>query len=194
MRDQVGSIEVGAIEEIKNLRPELQVQPFENVRLFKYGKIPGRQARADVRVSSDVAEEAAVIRWSDKSVGIKPLTGISEDHRAGKCRIKKRPDRVTRVSVIGRVIAQLRSEWKSGLRGHNAIQRPSAKRMSESAAPGTQKFSAPPKRQFVSGRHDANVSNVVGCESPVYSRHVWVRKQGHCIRRRGCVQRVAVIH
>src|ERR1035437_7088390 len=129
MRDEIGGVEVGSIQEIEDLRSELEVQVFVYVRLFQHGEIPGSQARPNVGVSPDISKKAAVVRLRYEGVWIEPLTWISEHHRACESGIEKRSNRITRIPAVRSVVTKLGSEWKPGLGGHDAIQRPSASQM-----------------------------------------------------------------
>src|SRR5260370_34015379 len=68
--DEVGSVEIGAVEEIEDFGAELQVEALADGGVFQHGKIPGGQGGADVRIAADVAVKAAGGGRSDKGSGI----------------------------------------------------------------------------------------------------------------------------
>ena len=76
--DQVGRVEIGAVQQVEKFRAELQSQPFADSRVFQHGEIPGCQARTDESVAAEIAKEAAGGWRRDERVGIEPLAGISE--------------------------------------------------------------------------------------------------------------------
>ena len=43
----IRQVEIGAVEQVENLRAELQIQALTNASVFQRGKIPGGQARSD---------------------------------------------------------------------------------------------------------------------------------------------------
>src|ERR1700720_3194881 len=193
MSNEIRCVEIGAVQKIENFRTELQVQTLVNMRVLQNGKIPCGEARPSVLIPPDVSKKSTIVGLRDKSVGIEPLIRISEYDWTSKGRVEKRSNRIASISVIGRVVAKLRSKRKPGLHGHNAIQRPSANHLTHNAAPAPKICSTLPKRQFIGCRHHADVSHIVRCQSPIGSWHVRIRQQSHCIRRRGCVQRVSII-
>ena len=124
MRNQIWRIEICAIQQIEDLNAKLHILGLVKARVFLERHIPRRETGPNIRVSSKIAKETATVWRSDECVGIEPLIGISQNHRAGKCRIHESADRISRVAVIRRVISQLRSERKTGLRRHDAVHGP----------------------------------------------------------------------
>src|SRR6266852_9903096 len=118
MRNQIGGVEVGAVQEIEKLRAELQVQAFVNSGFLHRREIPGSQPRANVRVSPNISEKSAVVRLGDEGSGIEPLAWVPEGYRTRKRGIQKRANRVACISVVRRVVTKLGSEGKPRLRGH----------------------------------------------------------------------------
>ena len=118
--DQVGGVEVGAVEQVENFGAELQGHAFADAGVFESGEIPGGQAGADVGVATQVAVEAAVGGRSEKGFGVEPLIGIAEDDGAVEIGIQEWAHRIARVAVVRRVVAELRRERETGLRGDDA--------------------------------------------------------------------------
>src|SRR5260370_39921821 len=113
--DEVGSVEIGAVEEIENFGAELQVEALADGGVFQHGKIPSGQGGTGVGVAANVAVEAAEGGRSDEGSGIEPPIGIAEDDRAGELGIQERTDGIAGVAIVGRVVAELRGEGKAGL-------------------------------------------------------------------------------
>src|ERR1700674_4192114 len=172
MSNQVGGVEVGAVEEVEKFRPELEVQAFTNSRFLHRREIPGGQPRASVRVAPHISKESAVVGRRDECVGIEPLIRISEDHRARESRIQKCANRVACISVVRWVVTKLRSEGKSGLRGHDAVECPSACQKARCATLTAQKSSPASEGEFVTYCDNPDVPDIVRCESPICLRVV----------------------
>src|SRR6266851_1769562 len=103
--DEVGSVEIGAVEEIENFGAELQVEALADGGVFQHGKIPGGESGTDVGVAANVAVEAAEGGRGDEGAGIEPLIGIAEDDRAGEIGIDEGTNGISCVSVVGGVVA-----------------------------------------------------------------------------------------
>ena len=82
MSDEIRSIEIGAVQEVEDLQPELNVLAFMQACIFQDGQVPRCKTWANQRISPKIAVESAVIWRSDKRVGIEPLIRISEHDRA----------------------------------------------------------------------------------------------------------------
>src|SRR6266849_4170938 len=80
MCNQVGSVEVGAVQKIEKLGAKLQVQAFANSGFLHHREIPGRQPRASVRVALGISEKSAVIWLGDEGFGIEPLIWATENY------------------------------------------------------------------------------------------------------------------
>src|SRR5579859_734659 len=106
--DQVGGVEVGAIEKIEDFGAKLKAEALADDSVFEDGEVPGGQPGADVGVAADVAVETAIGGRSEKGRGIEPLARFAQDHRAREIGIKERAHGIARVAVVGRVVAELR--------------------------------------------------------------------------------------
>ncbi len=113
---------------------------------FKRLKISARNCRLNlslIRVSLNVEKsqvarpgpvaqrpqipvEAAGARRVNERGGVEPLIGVPRHHGSAECRIQERPDRVARIAVVCRVVAELRRKREPGLRADDRVQRPSA--------------------------------------------------------------------
>ena len=111
--DQIGRIEIRAVQEVEDFRAELQTQAFTEGDVLQNGKVPGGETRADVRVSADVAVESAGGWGPYECIRIEPLAGLTEDHGAAETGIQERPYGISRVAIVRGVVTQLRSEWES---------------------------------------------------------------------------------
>ena len=98
--DQVGRVEVGAVEEVEELGAELQGEALAELGVFEDAEIPGGEAGADVGVATKIAGEAALGRRCDKGRGIEILAGIAGDDFAGEIRIEERAHRVAGVAGV----------------------------------------------------------------------------------------------
>ena len=67
--DQVGRVEVGAVEEVEEFGAELQGEALAELGVFEGAEIPGGEAGADVGVATKIAGEAALGRRCDKGRG-----------------------------------------------------------------------------------------------------------------------------
>ena len=118
--DEIGGSKVGTIQEIEKFGAKLNIEPFANFVFLEHGKIPSGQSWTGIGVAANVSIETAGGGRRKKSGWIKPLTGLAENDRAGKSGIEKWADRISGVTVVGRVVAELRSKRKARLRGDDA--------------------------------------------------------------------------
>ena len=77
---------------------------------FNAEKSQVARPRTDQCVSSKIAVESAIGRGLQECVRVEPLIGFAQNHRSGEVRIPKRAHRISRVSIVRRVIAELRGE------------------------------------------------------------------------------------
>ncbi len=91
--DQVGGVEVGAVEEIEDFGAELEGEALAEFGVFEDAEIPGGEAGADVGVAAEIAGETAGGWRSDECGGIEPLVGIAGDDFAGEIGIEEWADR-----------------------------------------------------------------------------------------------------
>ncbi len=122
--DEIRRIEIGPIQQVKDLRSKLQAQPLIQSSVFHRREIPGGEPWAQKSISSQVAKETAVSRRLQKRLGVKPLTRLTNDCRAGEVRIDKRPHRIARIPIVRWVVTQLRCERESGLQNDKTVHRP----------------------------------------------------------------------
>src|SRR5215470_5524699 len=124
--DQIRRVEIGAVQEIENLRAELKTEAFCDGGVLEHGKIPCGKSRAGDDVAAGVAVKTACRRRSNEGGGIKPLPGIAQHNGPSEVRIDEGANRIARVAIVGRVVAELRSERETCLEGDDAGERPPA--------------------------------------------------------------------
>src|SRR5205823_6585492 len=147
--DEIRGVEIGPVQEIENLRAELQVHSLTYMSSLGCGEIPGRQTWTSVGIPPHIAVETAVARWRNKGVGIEPLVRISKNHGARKRGIEEWPHRIARVAVVRWVIAELWRKRESRLHANDGVQRPTANEAVSNAVPAAQKPLPVPYRQRI---------------------------------------------
>ena len=66
--------EVGAVEEVEELRPELKLHPFHQICVLEQGKVKGGDPRADQGIACHIAVEARIL--NDKGRGIEVFVRV----------------------------------------------------------------------------------------------------------------------
>src|SRR2546422_5593576 len=61
MSDEIRSIEIGAVQEVEDLQPELKVLAFMQACIFQDGQVPRCKVWANQRISPRIAVESAVV-------------------------------------------------------------------------------------------------------------------------------------
>lgn len=98
--DEIGRVEIGAVQKVEDFRAELQSQAFPKRDLLQNGEIPSGESGADVSVTADVAIKAAGGWRCDKRGGIEPLAGLAEDYGAAERGIEEGTHGITCVTVV----------------------------------------------------------------------------------------------
>src|SRR5271170_3949365 len=109
----------------------------------------------------------AICWWLQQSCRIEPLRWITCDDGAGEIWVRKGPDRISRISVIGRVVAELRCDRKTGLQCDDAVRRPSPDKTVGQTRQIIREGFAAPKGQLVNSTDDADVCGVVRRRPPI---------------------------
>src|SRR5262249_26457640 len=109
-RDGIRRVEIRPVQDVEELRAELQVQSFTYPGGLQKRQVQSRQPRTNQRVSAKVSVEPAVVRRREKGRRIEPLARFAQNDRTGKCRVYERTHRVSRVAIVRRVVAELRSK------------------------------------------------------------------------------------
>src|ERR1700680_188133 len=122
MGDEGRGVEIGGVQEIENLQAELQARSLGYVRILERGEIPRRQTRTRVAIPPHIAIETAVARRRNEGIGVEPLVRIPRRHRSRECGIEKRPDRIARITVVRRVVAELWRQRESRLHARDGVQ------------------------------------------------------------------------
>jgi len=71
--DQIGRVEVGAVEDIEELSAELEGETFAEGGVLCAGEVPGGEAGATQSIAAEVAVEAAIGWRRQECGGIEPL-------------------------------------------------------------------------------------------------------------------------
>ena len=107
------------------------------------------QAGADISVAAEVAGETAGGGRGDEGGGIEPLARIAGDDLAREIGIEEWADGIACVAGVARVVAELRRDRESGLRGDDAGERPTADEAAGPAFVGAGELAAATEGQFI---------------------------------------------
>src|SRR5690348_12478728 len=111
--DQIWRVEIGTIQQVEKFGAKLQIEPFGEPRVLESRKVPSCEAGTNQRVSAQIAIKTAAAWRTNKRFRIEPLAWIPQNYGARECGIHKRTDRISRVSIIGGVVAELGSKWEA---------------------------------------------------------------------------------
>src|SRR5215472_3211129 len=191
--NEVGGIEIGAVQKVKDFRAKLQSETLPQGDVFQHREIPGGQSRADVSVAADVSVEAAG-RWrSDKRRGIEPLRRSAQNHGATEIWIQERAHGIAGVAIVRRVVAELRREGESRLGGEDASYRPSADHPVAPFPKIARESLTPTERQGIERIHYRRMFHVKGRQTLVRSQIERIGDQAGSVARGGLVQGVAIV-
>ena len=191
--DEVGGVEIGAIEQVEKLGAELQGEAFAELGVLEDAEVPCGEVGADISVAAEISGEAAGGWRSDEGCGIEILVRIAGDDFAGEIGIEEGTHGVARVAGIRGVIAELRCDREAGLGGDDAGDGPAADQAAGPAFVAAAELAAAAEGEFIDEIDDADVTDVEGGESFVGGEIERIRNETRCIVGGGLVYGVAVV-
>jgi hypothetical protein len=191
--DEIGSVEICAVQQIEDFCAKLKIETLVDSRVFQDGEIPIYKAGTADRVSAQVAVKTNGGRGRDQSGRIEPFIGLTQHDWANEVGIHKRSDRISGVAVVRRVVAQLRSDGKSSLRGEDAGETPSTDEVIGETAVAVCVGLAAAERQIVENVDDAYMRDVESGEAFIGGEIEGIGRESRSIACGGLIHGVAII-
>ena len=110
-----GVLKFGAVEQVKKLGPKLDCHSLADCGVFECGEVPCAQAWT-VRVSRPrLPQNPLLAGGARNALGLNHCAGLAESDRPVEVGIHERSHGIAGVTIVGGVVAELRSDRKAGL-------------------------------------------------------------------------------
>jgi hypothetical protein len=155
--------EIGMIQNVEQLGPELHVQSFTDSDPLQERRVHIEQARPTQRSARHVSERS-LERKHERS-RIKPSIGFSQNHRPFEIRIPARYVGITGIAGSGSIGASQWREGETACQPDAAVPLPAADQLVHDASGAASKAPPIPERQLIARVRIELVSETVGSDA-----------------------------